>query len=209
VAKPYASSGNLLNITDPVEHGKRRRVWDRAFTPAAVKSYEPMLHARVNQLVNHFELRVGQPFDIADWFGYFAFDFMGDFAFAGAFDFMKDGKDADGFHDLSMKGLQSIEKFGTMPWLRPIILAVPGLGIGKFYYMALNAARTRQESGSQIRDLFFYLVRPSFHDHPLLSTHVCWHLAGGRRRRRCPHAYEYSNARFGSWSRYRCWFRHD
>jgi cytochrome P450 len=158
VAKPYASSGNLLNIMDPAEHGKRRRVWDRAFTPTAVKSYDPMLHARVGQFVSELEHRVGQTVDIADWFGFFTFDFMGDFAFAGAFDCMKDGKDTHGFHDLSMNGLYFVEKFGTMPWLRPIILSIPGLGIGKFSRMAMNAARTRQESGSQIRDLFFYLV---------------------------------------------------
>jgi hypothetical protein len=158
VAKPYETSGSLLSIIDPAEHGKRRRVWERAFTPVAVKSYDPMLHARTGQLVSELELRIGQPLDIADWFGFFTFDFMGDFAFAGAFNSMKNAKDVDGFHDLIIKGLGAGETFGTMPWLRPIILAIPGLGISKLFSMALNAARTRQESSSQIRDLFFYLV---------------------------------------------------
>jgi hypothetical protein len=158
VDQSYETSGSLLSIIDPAEHGKRRRVWDRAFTPTAIKSYDPMLHARVGQFVSELEKRVGQPVDVGDWFGFFTFDFMGDFAFAGAFNFMINGQDADHFHELIVKGLGITETVGTMPWLRPIIVAIPNLGMTKFFSMALNAVRTRQEKGSQIRDLFFYVV---------------------------------------------------
>jgi hypothetical protein len=158
VGTPHDTSGSLLSIIDPAEHGKRRRLWDRAFTPIAIKSYEPMLHARVSQLMDELYRRVTQPVDISDWFGFFTFDFMGDFAFAGAFELMKDGKDVDRFHEEGIKGLGFFEAVGTLPWLRPFLLAIPGLGAGKFFDMALKAARMRQESGSQIRDLFYYLV---------------------------------------------------
>jgi cytochrome P450 len=159
VTTPFETSKNLLISLDPFEHSKRRRVWDRAFTSAAVKSYDPMLHARVSQFVDQLELRVGQTLDISDWLGFLTVDFMGDFAFAGAFDFMKAGKDTHTFHELGPKALGAMEMFGTMPWLRPVVLTLPaGARAGKFNEMSLNAARKRQAGGSQIRDLFFYLV---------------------------------------------------
>jgi hypothetical protein len=159
VATPFDAPMNQLTSLEPVEHGKRRRVWDRAFTPAAIKSYNPMLHARVSQLVAQLELRVGQPLDIAEWLGFMTVDFMGDFAFASAFDCTKAGKDTLGLHELGAKALGAMETAGTMPWLRPIVLSLPmGTKIGTVNELALDAARKRQAGGSQIRDLFHYLV---------------------------------------------------
>jgi hypothetical protein len=85
-------------------------------------------------------------------------DFTGDFAFAGAFDFIKNGKDATGFHNYGVDAMTKIETLGTMPWLRSVVLASPTLANNAFYTMALNTARTRQMNGSKTRDLLYYLV---------------------------------------------------
>jgi cytochrome P450 len=80
VFRPPKALSSLIGLEDPTEHGHRRRVWDRAFTPAAIKSYQPMLDNREGQLLAQFDAHVGQPIDIAQWFGFMTMDFMGDFA---------------------------------------------------------------------------------------------------------------------------------
>jgi cytochrome P450 len=66
MAKPYDTTGSLLTTINPAEHRKRRRIWDRAFTPAAIKSYEPLLEAPIIQLVEQPEGFLGKPLDLAE-----------------------------------------------------------------------------------------------------------------------------------------------
>jgi cytochrome P450 len=156
---PYDTDGSLIDIIDPAAHSKRRRIWERAFTPNAIKSYEPMLQARLNQLMVNFVSRVGQPIDIAEWFGFFSLDFMGDFGFGGSFDFMARGADTDGFHKFIEQTSGVIEMAGMIPWIRPLLQRLPASKPKQFQQMALRVAEKRKEEGSQIRDLFHYLVR--------------------------------------------------
>jgi cytochrome P450 len=151
------SHGSLLGHIDPVAHSKRRRVWDRAFTPTAIKSYDPMLHARLSQLITNLNSRTGQPIDLAEWFGFFSLDFMGDFAYGGMFDFMARGEDTEGFHDFGMKALGIAEIFGTVPWIGPFVKALPSKPRA-FQEMAMRVVEKRTSGGSQVRDLFHYLV---------------------------------------------------
>lgn len=151
------SHGSILGIISPGEHGKRRRVWDRAFTPAAIISYNPMLHARLGQLLCKLEQRCGQPVDLAEWFGFFSLDFMGDFAYGGMFDFMAREADTDGFHKFTVQVLGMGEVFGTIPWTNPFLQALPS-PVQDYQAMALNVVKKRMNSPSQMRDLFHYLV---------------------------------------------------
>jgi cytochrome P450 len=54
----------------PAEHAERRKIWDRAFTPSALKLYEPLLDARVTELVEQLSARVDTEIDIAEWLRY-------------------------------------------------------------------------------------------------------------------------------------------
>jgi cytochrome P450 len=53
-------------MSDPVEHARRRRIWDRAFTAGAFKSYEPHLARAVASLVARLDAAAtsGAPLDV-------------------------------------------------------------------------------------------------------------------------------------------------
>jgi cytochrome P450 len=158
VMTPYDSPGSLINVIQPAEHDKIRRVWDRAFTAKAIQSYEPMLQGRVEQLMTNLTSRTGHPIDLGEWFGLFSMDFMGDFAFGGMFHKMADGKDVEGFHGSLFEFLMAYEMFGSVPWIRPIVQALPASKAEEMQRMAGRVAGERQKRGSQTRDLFSYLV---------------------------------------------------
>jgi cytochrome P450 len=158
VVTPYHAKGNVISVIDPVEHSKRRRIWDRAFTAGAVKSYEPMLQRRLDELIQAFAARSDTPIDIAEWFGLFSIDFMGDFAFGGMFDMVKHGEDTKGLHKGITESLRMIEIFGTIPWVRSIVQILPKTKAKEMQSMGLGVADQRKKQGSQSRDLFYYLV---------------------------------------------------
>jgi cytochrome P450 len=70
VAKPEGTTGSLLSQMEPAGHAERRKIWDRAFTPNALKSYEPLLAARVAELLENLSTRLGTEVDIAEWVRY-------------------------------------------------------------------------------------------------------------------------------------------
>lgn len=62
---------SLIGLRDPMMHAKRRRPWNRAFSVAAVKEYQPLLQRRIAQLVE----RVGRDegvVDLAQWIRYYS-----------------------------------------------------------------------------------------------------------------------------------------
>lgn len=60
----------LIGIRNSTEHTKRRRTWNRGFNPTAMKQYEPMVYAKVLQLLETIVQR-GQV-DLAEIISYFA-----------------------------------------------------------------------------------------------------------------------------------------
>jgi cytochrome P450 len=158
VTVPYHTKGSVFTVIEPAEHDKRRRVWDRAFTPSAIKSYEPMLQHRLSQLLDALSSRVGTPVDVAEWFGLFSIDFMGDFAFGGMFDSMTQGGDVQGIHEGTDVSVWAMEVYGTMPWLRPIVVRLPSSKFNRMLQFGLAVAEQRKKQGSQTRDIFYYLV---------------------------------------------------
>lgn len=156
-------------MIDPVEHGKRRRLWDRAFTPSAIKSYEPMLQKRLSELLLNLNARTGSPLDLGNWFNLFSFDYMGDFAFGGRYNMMSHGRDIDGIHELQMKYVGVLESLGAIPWIRPLVLRIPAPQARRLQQMARDVAEQRRNDGSQTRDLFYHLVSEyrTLHIYPL------------------------------------------
>jgi hypothetical protein len=120
--------------------------------------YEPMLGRRVEQFMKILNSRCGESLDLAEWFGFFSLDFMGDFAYGGMFDFMARGADTEGFHDFTVLALRMVEVCGTIPWVAPIVLALPASSAMAFQEMAMRVVEKRRKGGSQVRDLFHYLV---------------------------------------------------
>jgi hypothetical protein len=83
---------------------------------------------------------------------------MGDFAFGGIFNTLQEGKDTQGLHKSITDSTKMIDLFGTMPWLRPVMLRMPRSRARKMQMLALGVAEQRKKQGSQTRDLFYYLV---------------------------------------------------
>ena len=68
----------MIGYRDPLTHQRRRRPWNRAFSSAALRDFEPAIQHRVHQLANALAARAGQRIDFAEWVSFFTYDFMGD-----------------------------------------------------------------------------------------------------------------------------------
>ena len=69
----------LISLPDTTEHSRRRKPWNRAFSSASLKEYQPVISRRVVQLVQALQAQEGV-LDLAEWISFFTFDFMGDMA---------------------------------------------------------------------------------------------------------------------------------
>lgn len=82
------SYNSLASTRDLEEHAKLRRPWNKAFSAAPVKGYEALIVKRLRELVQGLENAChGSPegvgrVDLVKWISHFAFDFMGDLAYA-------------------------------------------------------------------------------------------------------------------------------
>lgn len=79
-----AIPSSFIAVRSTEEHTARRRLWARGFTASAIKGYHLSLVKRANQLVDMLTQDISANkdkqgvVDVAEWIGYFAFDFMGD-----------------------------------------------------------------------------------------------------------------------------------
>ena len=72
---PSRGPASVIAITDPVEHKRRRRTWDRGFSTAAMRNYEEIVTRNARELVEQFEKREGQEIDLSMWLSYFSYVF--------------------------------------------------------------------------------------------------------------------------------------
>jgi cytochrome P450 len=117
----------LSSIRDHDEHKARRRIWDRAFSIAALKNYQPGITLRVNQLLDQFDriAKSGEVVDLQEWIHYLVFDIMTDLAWGGGGDATLKGRDPDGAiaslrYSLHLAGLTK-----ALPWFAKILIQLP------------------------------------------------------------------------------------
>ncbi|CCM05245.1 uncharacterized protein FIBRA_07455 [Fibroporia radiculosa] len=156
--------GNLINTRNTQHHAEERQVWNRAFSTASVKKYEPIVIRRAAQLVEALKTKCGEAetkgaqVNMSDWLSFFSFDFMGDFVFSGPFDLLRDG-DANGLVRLMELGLYPPALTQHIPWCIQAVLRLPFFGkqakkLGEFTY---RQVKKRMSDGSFHDDLFYYL----------------------------------------------------
>ncbi|KAJ7157762.1 cytochrome P450 [Mycena filopes] len=157
-ASPQAAKGNLIGARDYKQHALARKTWNRAFLPASIKGYEPILVRRVAQLTEAISAQQGTV-DLSHWLSFFSFDIMGDIAFGGGFELMRDG-DKDGLWRTMEDGLYFPALTQQIPWVVSFLPYFPKVGkemraLGEF---AFDQAKRRVQDGSIHNDLFYYLM---------------------------------------------------
>lgn len=61
----------LISCQDPVEHARRRRPWNRAFSTSSLREYQPVIARRALQLLDALQNQ-GSELDLAQWISFFA-----------------------------------------------------------------------------------------------------------------------------------------
>lgn len=60
----------LDGMRDFAEHTKRRKLWNKSVSPAAVRTYGEIMKSVVLELIEAFEKRQGEAIDLSVWMGY-------------------------------------------------------------------------------------------------------------------------------------------
>ncbi|KAJ7579881.1 cytochrome P450 [Mycena floridula] len=158
---PKSRGFALIGIRNTTEHLKRRKLWNRAFSTAGTKAYEPILRNRLDQLVESLKSQQGESLNLAESMSFFAYDFMGDMAFGGGFELMRDG-DKGGLWSLMERGIRVQAYTQHVPWALPILYGLPGIGQAgsKLLEFVFSMSKKRIEHGAPLghQDLSSYLL---------------------------------------------------
>ncbi|KAK6997130.1 cytochrome P450 [Favolaschia claudopus] len=142
-------------------HADRRRVWNRAMTTASLKEYEPLIVKRALELVSRLHGHQHAPIDFVAWIDFFALDLMGDLAFGGKFEMMKDGQDSDGLGKRIRWFVKASNVVGQVPWLISTLQSIPGVDqvVREFNSFGQNLAKKRIENVAMgTKDLWYHLA---------------------------------------------------
>ncbi|TDL19581.1 high nitrogen upregulated cytochrome P450 monooxygenase 2 [Rickenella mellea] len=152
---------SLIGTRDIQDHKRRRNRWNRAFTSASVKEYEPTISRRALQLVEQLEKRAKnkETVDIAKWLSFFTFDFMGDMAFGGGFELMQED-DKDGLWKVMEEGIGNASLIHHIPWacrylMQMNIFTKDTIALRSF---GLRRVTARKEQGSHVKDMFHHII---------------------------------------------------
>ena len=90
----------------------------------ALAEYEEHINDYGQQLERHIAATVGQPINMSQWFYFFTFDVMGDFAFAKSFNMLQDEK----WHYAVLmlrRALTLLGPLSPVPWLIQLAFSIP------------------------------------------------------------------------------------
>ncbi|KAL5527795.1 hypothetical protein ACEPAG_6596 [Sanghuangporus baumii] len=158
---------SLIAIRDMQEHSRRRKAWNRAFSTSSLKGYEPILVRRALQLADMLEKRAGtkggpqkDAMNLVEWMRYFTFDFMGDMAFGGGFETMRDGTENVGIWHALEGGVKGLAMMQHLPWLLELLYMIPGTtkNVDLLRDQSRTAVKRRKQEGSLSKDLFHHLI---------------------------------------------------
>jgi hypothetical protein len=141
------------------EHDSRRRIWDKGFSTKALAAYEERVVEYANTLVRKFEQLSLEdtPINVSDWFYWFTFDVMGEFAFARSFGMLENEK----WH-FAIKLLRTatslLGPFSPVPWAAQIgFYITPWMYIVRDWLSLMEWCKLRM--GERIQVSFAQLCR--------------------------------------------------
>ncbi|KAJ6490687.1 high nitrogen upregulated cytochrome P450 monooxygenase 2 [Mycena vitilis] len=142
-------------------HTTKRRVWNRAMTSSSIRDYEPLIVKRVSQLLKRLDDQQGTV-DLVYWFDLFALDLVGDLAFGGGFEMMRDGKDVAGVGERIRAFMMAATLSGQIPWIVGTLHLFPQVGrvIQEFNDFGQGLAVKRMKNGTPqgTKDLWYHLA---------------------------------------------------
>ncbi|KAF8205675.1 cytochrome P450, partial [Mycena galopus ATCC 62051] len=152
-------------------HTAKRRVWNRAMNSACLREYEPWVSKRASQLVSRLRDQ-NQTVDLAQWIDLFAYDLMGDLAFGGAFEMLRDGQDVDRLGERIRGHLKASNLLAQVPWIVRTVHLFPQVGriIRESNEFAQNLAARRMKNGAVVPDLWYHLATGLEKEKPTLET---------------------------------------
>ncbi|KAL1948858.1 hypothetical protein VTO73DRAFT_10664 [Trametes versicolor] len=147
----------LLAIADPALHHERRKPWNRAFSAAATKEYEPLLVSRVSQLAYVLRSQKGE-FDMSKFLNYFTYDFMCDMAYGGGSELLRDGDMTDIWHTME-QGWPAATFLSHVPWLGLYFARLPvvSASVASLLSYCREFTLQRIQRGAVRKDVFHYL----------------------------------------------------
>ncbi|KAG9314406.1 cytochrome P450 [Chiua virens] len=155
---------SLISSRDPQRHAVLRKAWNKAFANSPLKDYEELMLSRARQLMNTLKLMAKEHdgvacVDIATWISHFTFDFMGDMAFGGGFELMRDGDRQHLLPSMS-SSLYYAALCQAIPWVSPVFRNLPYLGASwrVFGSFAFQRAKIRYTEEPKRKDLFYHLL---------------------------------------------------
>ncbi|KAK7038129.1 cytochrome P450 [Favolaschia claudopus] len=156
---PKLNTRSLLSLRGDA-HANRRKIWNRGLSTESVQEYESIVAKRVSQLSDCLHGLSGNKVNLAEWIGYFTFDVMGDMAFGGGFEMMRDGGDRDGLWTLLNNGAKNLAVISHVPWLAPTLSHLPSMAksITKLRSFGATCAANRIKNGSRVKDLWYHLT---------------------------------------------------
>ncbi|KIJ68389.1 hypothetical protein HYDPIDRAFT_24675 [Hydnomerulius pinastri MD-312] len=165
ISDKEAQDLTLISSRNPQRHAVLRKAWNKAFANSPLKDYEELLLLRAHQLIESLERickeqgGVGRGIDIATWIGYFSFDFMGDMAFGGGFELMRDGDKEKFLHNMT-KTLYYPAMCQFVPWFSCVLRNLPYIGapMRAFGLFGFQRAKTRYNQELKRKDLFYHLI---------------------------------------------------
>ncbi|KAG7094238.1 hypothetical protein E1B28_007843 [Marasmius oreades] len=164
---PQSDEIGHIGMRNTTKHLQRRRLWNKAFTTARLKEYEPIIRNRLLQLLEYLdnEADKGRGVDLAQWISRFSYDFMGDMAFGAGFELMRDG-DKQGLWKTMEDGVILHALMQHIVWFDKLLYSIPGMAAAaasatmKLQDFVSKTATARIERGSATmgRDISSFLL---------------------------------------------------
>lgn len=164
--KPYDS---LIDVRDNKIHHALRKDWNTAFSAGAVQDYLQLLEARLRQFRDALQNDMAASkdsgahcVDLRKWITHFATDVMGDLAYGGCFELMREG-DVEGFRAVLDEGLVLPSIMQHIPWIAPMILSIPFVAskMRVFAAYGIKYSTLRKATPPKKKDLFYHLYEGS------------------------------------------------
>ncbi|KAF6749572.1 cytochrome P450, partial [Ephemerocybe angulata] len=160
---------SIIDVRDNKIHHQLRKDWNIAFNSTALKDYQELVEARGKQLRDHLHAasvqskkgNANEPVDFSEWVTHFSFDVMGDLAFGGCFELMRDG-DAQGFRRGMEEGILLPCIMQHIPWINPLLTSIPFISAKMQVFSAFGVLESEKRMAAHTKreDLFYHLVLP-------------------------------------------------